>query len=233
MLSGFSARSCDDMSQTLTALYPEIDELKSFQMSRTKATYVVNHGLAPYFKSPLKNDLLKTDFLVYSFDESLNDATQTTEMDLYVRYWDSSENRAKVRYYDLTFLCHGTHIDLLNHFKSITDTLPSSKLYQISMDEPNVNLKFYKDFSALHKENNLHSLINIGTCSLHTVHGSFQLEFKKLVGALKKHLEVPILYSTAALLVVKILRAELAQPNTLIISLSPGKPICKPIVDFF
>ena len=65
VLSGFSARSCDDMSQTLTAMYPEIHELKSFQMSRTKATYVVNHGLAPYFKSLLKNDLLKTDFLVY------------------------------------------------------------------------------------------------------------------------------------------------------------------------
>ena len=174
VLSGFSTRASDDMSQTLAAMYPEIEELKSFQMSRTKAMYVVNHGLAPYFKSLLKNDLLKTDFLVYSFDESLNDATQTTEMDLHVRFWDSAENKVKVRYYDSTFLGHATHTDILDHFKSITDTIPSEKLYQISMDGPNVNLKFYKEFSALYKENNFHSLVNIGTCSLHTVHGSFR-----------------------------------------------------------
>lgn len=173
-MSGFSARSCDDMSQTLAAMYPEVEEVKSFQMSQTKATCVINHGLAPYFKSLLKGDLPKTDFLVYSFNESLNDATQSSEMDLYVRYWDTGENRVKVRYYDSSFLGHARHTDLLEHFKTITDTLPANKLYQISMDGPNVNLKFYQEFSALHKENSFHGLINIGSCSLHKVHGCFR-----------------------------------------------------------
>lgn len=54
VMSGFSTRSSDDMSQTLCAMYPNVDEIKSFQMGRTKATYVINHGLAPYFKSLLK-----------------------------------------------------------------------------------------------------------------------------------------------------------------------------------
>ena len=107
---------------------------------------------------------------MYSFDESLNDVTQTTEMDLHVRYWDPIENRVKVRYYDSTFLGHGTHTDLLNHFKSITNDLPSNKVYQVSMDGPNVNLKFYKEFSRLNKEENYHCLIHLITCSLHTVH---------------------------------------------------------------
>ena len=110
-------------------------------MSRSKSMYV---GLALYFKSVLETNLHKADFLVYSFDESLNDVTQTTEMDLYVRYWDPIENRVKVRYYDSPFLGHGTHTDLLNHFKSITNDLPSNKVYQVSMDGPSVNLKFYR-----------------------------------------------------------------------------------------
>ena len=42
------------------------------------------------------------------------------------------------------------------------------------MDRPNVNLKFYKEFSRLYKEENCHCLIDIGTCSLYSVHNSFQ-----------------------------------------------------------
>ena len=110
---------------------------------------------------------------MYSFDESLNDVTQTTEMELHVRYWDPIENRVKVRYYDSTFLGHGTHTDLLNHFKCIINDLPSNKVYQVSMDVINANLKFYKEFSRLYKEKNCHCLIDIGTCSLHTVHYIF------------------------------------------------------------
>ena len=43
--------------------------------------YVVNNGLAPYFKLVLKTNLHRADFLVYSFDKSLNDVTQTAEID--------------------------------------------------------------------------------------------------------------------------------------------------------
>lgn len=85
VMSGFSARSNEDMNETLAEMFPEFETAKSFQMSRSKSMYVVNHGLAPYFKSLLKSNLHKADFLVYSFDESLNDVTQTTEMDLYVK----------------------------------------------------------------------------------------------------------------------------------------------------
>ena len=135
------------MNETWAAVFPEFEATKLFQMSWSKSMYVVNHGLAPYFKSVLKTNLHKADFLVYSFDESLDDVTQTTEMDLYVRYWDPIENRVKLRYCDSTFLGHGRHADLLNHFKSITNDLPFE---------------------------NCHCVIDIGTCSLHTVHNTFR-----------------------------------------------------------
>ena len=41
-------------------------------------------------------------------------------------------------------------------------------VYQVSMDGPNVNVEFYKEFSKLYKEEDCHCLIDIGTCSLHT-----------------------------------------------------------------
>ena len=61
-------------------------------MNRSKSSmYVVNHGLAPYFKSVLKRNPHKAGFLRHSFDDSLNDVTQTTEMEFDVRYWDPIE----------------------------------------------------------------------------------------------------------------------------------------------
>ena len=80
VMGGYSARLNEDMNETLAAIFPEFEATELIQMSRSKSIYVENHGLAPYFKSVLKTDLHKTDFLVYSFDESLNDVMQTAEM---------------------------------------------------------------------------------------------------------------------------------------------------------
>ena len=89
-----------------------------------------------------------------------------------MHYWDPIENRVKVRYYDSSFLGHGIHTDFLNHFKSITNDFSSRKVYQVSTDEPNVNLNFYRGFLRLYKEENCHCLIDLGICSIHTVHNS-------------------------------------------------------------
>ena len=76
-----------DKNDTLAAMFPEFEATKSFQISLSKSMYLVNYGLAPYFKSVFKTNLHNADFLVYTFDEILNDVTQTTEMDLHVSYW--------------------------------------------------------------------------------------------------------------------------------------------------
>ena len=79
------------------------------------------------------------------------------------------------RYYGSSFLAHATHKDLLKHFGEITKDLSPSKLYHISMDGPNVNVnQFLKEFSKLRAGDSVHSLADIGTCSLHSLHGSIK-----------------------------------------------------------
>ena len=150
--------------------------LTATQPNRTKSMYANNHGLAPFFKSTLTSDLQKSDVHTYSFDESQNEVTQTCEMDLHMRYWDVNENLIRSRYYGSSFLGHATHTDLLNHFQDITKELPLTNLFQISMDGPNVNLKFFKEFSANFNSNCSRSLIDMGTCNLHVVHGSLKTD---------------------------------------------------------
>ena len=54
------------------------------------------------------------------------------------------------------------------------------------MDGPSINLKFHRDVQSNRKELKLLRLIDIGSCSLHTIHGAFKtgvestdLEIKK------------------------------------------------------
>ena len=75
-MSGYAAHSNEDMNETLAAMCPEFKATKSLQMSQSKSMYVVNYGLSPYFKSVLKTNIHKADFLVYSSYESLNDVTK-------------------------------------------------------------------------------------------------------------------------------------------------------------
>ena len=70
----------------------------------------------------------------------------------------------------LGMLCKGS----FKNFSEITKDLWPSKLYHISMDGPNVDLKFLKEFSKLRAGDSVHSLVDIGTCSLHSVHGSMK-----------------------------------------------------------
>ena len=61
-------------------------------------------------------------------------------MDLLARFFNNSTNTVNTRFCDSRFLCHTTHQDLHKQFNE----LDSNKLFQISMDGPNVNLKFMK-----------------------------------------------------------------------------------------
>ena len=47
------------------------------------------------------------------------------------------------------------------------------------MDGPTVNLKFYSEIVQDRQENMVHSLVDIGSCSLHIVHGSFKTGAEK------------------------------------------------------
>ena len=200
VMNGFSNRANDELHETFAAMFPDSQIAKSFSLARTKSMYTVVYGLAPHFKSVLLSDLERSDIHVFSFDESLNEVTQTCEMDLYARFWEPSSNRVETRYFGSSFLGHSTHQDLYTHFVDLTKDLNSTKLYQISMDGPNVNVKFYKEYVSHLNEECHHQLLDIGSCSLHIIHGSLCTGEKKSEWELKKTLKgaYRILHDTPA-----------------------------------
>ena len=151
VLSGHSMLLNDDLWKTFANMFPQLKSLYNFYVACTKSMYVINHGLAPFFKSMLNGSLQKSTIHVFCLDESLNQVTETCEMDMYVRYWNDNRNTVNVCYYGSSFLGHTTHQDVLHHFKSLTKDLNPTHLYQISMDGWNINMRFLEEFLHHHR----------------------------------------------------------------------------------
>ena len=79
-------------------------------------------------------------------------------MGLYVRFWNADPNQVQSSYFDSSFFGHTRHLDLLTQLRNLTKDLNPSKFYQILMDGPYTNLKFFIEYSNKFAET---SLINI------------------------------------------------------------------------
>ena len=77
-------------------MFPDSKIAEVFSMGRTKSMCLINHGLAPFFKSLLLSELNRSYIFVFLFDESLNQVTQTCEIDVYVRFWNITELKVDV-----------------------------------------------------------------------------------------------------------------------------------------
>ena len=142
----------------------------NFAISEDKIRYIVNYGIAPYFKGLLIDEIKKSLCHSISFDESMNSKTQECQLDLVIRFWDEVNNQVKNRYWDSDFIGHSTAADILKHFKGGTEKLDDSKM----MDGPATNWKFLSLLVADRDLEQLPKLVNIGSCSLHTIHGAFK-----------------------------------------------------------
>ena len=177
--SGYSNNSNDDIGDILRSMDPNSKVMQSFKMRKTKASYVVNHALRPYFTGKLYEEISRTDIVVLSFDESMNDVKQENEMVLIIRYWSVNDKLVCTRYLDSAFFGHGRECDLLKEFNILTSKLDKSKVYHISMDGPNVNHSFLRALRRDWSQNLIHQLIDIGTCNLHIVSGAFKTGAEK------------------------------------------------------
>ena len=118
-------------------------------------------------------DVKRSKFLSVWFSESLNQIFQTCQMDITVRFWDI--NKVKVRYWDSSFMGHTTANYLLQHFTTITDAMNHLSIIHLSMDEPYVNHKFYRNLKKYFEREKLPEMINFGSWNLHILlHGAFK-----------------------------------------------------------
>ena len=72
------------------------------------------------------------------------------------------------------FFGHATHQDLFTQLTQALFKLDTNKIFQVSMDGPNVNLRSLEKLQKDCLENEQYELVNVRSCRLHTIHGAFK-----------------------------------------------------------
>ena len=154
-------------------MFPDSDIAQKFSCGEKKCSYLCRFGLAPHFHKLLLQRVKDADEFVLMYDESFNRSTQNKQMDVHMRLWDTN-GTVSSRYLCSKFMGHATAEQMLDKFNECVGNLNLAKLIQISMDGPNVNWKLYDLMQQDLKVNLNVSLLNIGSCNLHVVHGAFK-----------------------------------------------------------
>ncbi|GBN08520.1 hypothetical protein AVEN_113923-1 [Araneus ventricosus] len=172
--SCYSYKSCTDVTQLFSRMFPDSEIARKFSCGEKKCAYICHFGLGPYFQTLLVDDCKNADFFTLLFDETLNQTNQKKQLDIHVRYWHKEECKVRTKYLTSTFIGHSTSEDLLSAFYECVVKLDLSKVLQISMDGPSVNWKFYSSLQEnLSREYGIQSL-TLGTCGLHILNNSFK-----------------------------------------------------------
>ena len=126
----------------------------------------------------LLKELKDAPCFVISFDESFNEELEKEQMDFIFRYFKDGE--VKSRYLSSGFLRHTTAKDLKRAFEECTEKLDLKNVIQVSMDGPNVNWKMLDLIVEDRNSNETYpNLLDVGSCSLHVVHGAFRTGMKQ------------------------------------------------------
>lgn len=178
--NNYSFASLTDLSQIYSEIFEDSDIAKGIKLSDKKARYMLNFGLAPYFKSLLFKDITESYYVIH-FDETTTKQVKK-QLDIYVSYWSNMKGSMVISYCESYFLGHADSDTILeNVLKFIENNdLSLGKLLQISMDGPNVNLSLLQKLNNALSKKSLPPLLNIGTCNLHIMHNALRKGLGKL-----------------------------------------------------
>ena len=65
VMYNLSSNAASNMTQLFSSLFPDSKVAKDVTLGRTKISYIMNFGLAPYFKSLLTEEIKKNSMLHY------------------------------------------------------------------------------------------------------------------------------------------------------------------------
>ncbi|CAF2834584.1 unnamed protein product [Rotaria sp. Silwood2] len=171
---GYSYLSCDESDDLFRRMFPDSQIAQEFKMERTKLSYVVSHGLGPFFHRNLAEDIKQCERFVLCFDEQKN-YQNNKQLDIFLKYWSMKNQGVVTRYYKSVLLGHApAHVirdSIVNSFR--TDGIDIKRLLMIGRDNPNVNKTVEKLIDQELKKVG-GELLKVGSCHIHVIHNAFK-----------------------------------------------------------
>ena len=95
VMEDFSFHSCTKISSLFSAIFKDSQIAAKMKFGKTKRSYFINCGLAPYIKEQLEKYISSSPLYVVLFDESMNSFFQNEQMDVAIRFWNNSKKQAE------------------------------------------------------------------------------------------------------------------------------------------
>ncbi|XP_063230993.1 uncharacterized protein LOC134535717 isoform X1 [Bacillus rossius redtenbacheri] len=179
IITNYSASSCRGTADVFKSMFDE-GVPEDFSLSSTKFRYLLTDALSPYFRNLILKDM---DGAYYSvcYDEATNH-TGRKELQIAIRYWSNTKLQIITHHLETFFIGSATGKILVEKINSALDNagLPRQKILMLGSDGPNVNKKVARiiceELVSIRKA----PLVNIGTCSIHTLHNAFLSGLDKL-----------------------------------------------------
>ncbi|CAF3042122.1 unnamed protein product [Rotaria sp. Silwood2] len=171
---GLSYNSCNELNELFSSMFPDSAVVGNFSIQADKMSYVISHGLGPYFKKKVIEDVKKADKFVLIFDEQTNNQNKR-QLDMLLRYWSNKKQCVVNRFYKSVILGHAyakTIRDIIIE-SFATDGLNLNKLLMLGRDNPNINISLENLMDVEIKKLG-GCLLTIGSCNIHVIHNAFK-----------------------------------------------------------
>ena len=173
----FSFRVSDGVPELFQKMFPDSTTAKHMTMSRTKVSYMISHGLGPYFQQQTVDDIQRIPNTYYTlhFDETTN-AQIKKQMDILVRYYSEVHGEVKVRFLKAVMFGHAFAKTVADEiWRTLQQSGLSSRfLLSLSSDGPNVNKSIKQNINNKLEEHFKRQLVDTGSCQMHVAHNSFR-----------------------------------------------------------
>ena len=189
VLSHHSFRSCLDINDLFSSMFPDSCIAKKFAMSKTKCAYCINYGLAPFYKEKLLSEIKKSPYYTIMFDESLNKILQKDQMDVYRRYWYGESNQVKTMYFDTRFFFRPNADTITKNICEVLKPLTKEEMINLGMDSPSTNWTVLRLIQDARIDDAVPPLEDIGSCGLHVISGALQTGVTDAGWSLKKGMQ--------------------------------------------
>ena len=176
-VSNLNLRSVDNIGDLFRAMFPDSKIAANFKLSHTSASYMIADGMSKYFTQLIVKDLVKSKlpFCIH-FDETTSTQGKK-QMDLTLRYWSPTHEEVWITYYTSLFFAHaeGDKVAVKMYEQLVSDGIPVAKLVTLVRDGPNVNKTIFRKMDELIRHDNpeFTGLVDLGSCSIHTIHNAF------------------------------------------------------------
>ena len=95
-------------------------------------------------------------------------------MNVQIHFWNEDLFKVQTLYLTSRFFKCPNADNILSEFLEATEALPQKSMVMLSMDGPNTNWKVHKKLKSHCTEKEFPQIIEVGSCGLHVVHGTFQ-----------------------------------------------------------